>query len=110
MNLTAPENNNRTLLQNALQKTAVIGAIFSLVFLGSLIVNGYNQYVSGAGEYTRITELKQQLLSQPDNEELIKEIRELDRDYRGDKLRQIDFSNLASLMLLISILVTVGAL
>ncbi len=51
-----------------------------------------------------------QLLSQPDDEGLIKEIRELDRDYRSSKLRQIDFSGMAALMLLISAAVTFGAL
>ena len=105
-----PENNNNSQLQSVLKKTGVIGAIFSLVFLGVLIVNGYQQYVSSENEYSRITELKQQLLSQPDNETLIKNIRELDRDYRADKLRQIDFSGLASLMLLISAIVTIGAI
>lgn len=106
----APETSERIKLQHILKNAAVIGAIFSLVFLGLLIVNGYQQYVSGSNEYSIITDLKQQLLSQPDNETLIKRIRELDRDYRVDKLRQIDFSNLTSLMLLISVIVTIGAL
>lgn len=110
MILKTPESNNSIQLQDMLKKAAVVGGIFSLVFLVMLIINGYQQYVSGANDYTRITELKQQLLSQPDDEALLKEIRELDRDYRADKLRQIDFSNLASLMLLISVIVTIGAL
>ena len=110
MTLTAPESNNVGNLKNVLQKTAVTGAIFTLVFLVLMIVNGYQQYVSGSDQYTLITELKQQLLTQPDDEALIKEIRELDRDYRADKLRQIDFSGMVSLMLLISAAVTIGAL
>lgn len=107
---TAPDIINRIHLQNVLKKAAVVGVIFSLVFLVLLIINGYQQYVSVSNEYTVITELKQQLLSQPDNETLIKKIRDLDRDYRADKLRQIDFSNLTSLMLLISVIVAIGAL
>ena len=110
MNSIAPEDNNRTQLQKVLQKTAVAGAIFSFVFLVVLIVNGYQQYVSGTKEYSEITDLKVQLLSQPDDETLIKQIRELDRDYRSNKLRQIDFSGLASLMLLISTIITIGAI
>ena len=110
MNSITPENSNRTQLQNVLRATAVIGMIFSLVFLGLLIINGYRQYVTSANEYSEITDLKVQLLSQPDDEGLIKEIRELDRDYRSSKLRQIDFSGMAALMLLISAAVTFGAL
>ena len=110
MNTIAPEKNNRTQLQKVLQNTAVVGAIFSMVFLGMLIVNGYQEYVSGSKEYSDITDLKVQLLSKPDDETLIKQIRELDRDYRSNKLRQIDFSGLASLMLLISTAITIGAI
>ena len=106
----ASESNNVTQLQRVLQTTAVVGAIFTLVFLGLLIVNGYQQYVSGTGEDAELTVLKQQLLNQPDNETLIKRIREQDRDYRADKLRQLDFSGLGSLMLLISAAITIGAL
>jgi outer membrane protein assembly factor BamB len=106
----APQSNNVTQLQKVLQATAIVGAIFSLVFLVLMIVNGYQQYVSSAGVETELTDLKQQLLNQPDDETLIKRIRELDRDYRADKLRQIDFSGLGSLMLLISAMITIGAL
>ena len=107
--MTAPAFDKKTELQRTLQTAAVVGAIFSIVFLVMLIVNGYRQYVTGAEAYSRITDLKLQLLRQPDDEVLIKEIRELDRDYRADKLRQIDFSGLASLMLLISVVATIGA-
>lgn len=110
MILKAPETNHRIQLLDGLLKAAAVGTIFSLVFLGLLISNGYQQYVSGLNDYAEITQLKRQLLSQPDDEALIKKIRELDRDYRADKLRQIDFSGTAALMLLISVIVTIGAL
>jgi len=108
MTSKTPENNN-VKLQKVLQTTAVVGAIFTLVFLGLLIINGYQQYVSGSDVATKLTDLKQQLLSQPDDETIITRIRELDRDYRADKLRQLDFSDLGSLMLLISVAVTICA-
>ncbi len=110
MTLMAPESNVKTELQRALRTAAVVGAIFSIVFLAMLIINGYQQYVTGSKEYSEITDLKLQLLSKPDDETLIKQIRELDRDYRAGRLRQIDFSGLASLMLLISAAVTIGSL
>ena len=110
MTMTSPESGKKIQLRNVPRKIAVVGGIFSVVFLALLIVNGYQQYVSGSREYSDITGLKHQLLSSPDNKDLIKEIRDLDRDYRGNKLRQIDFSGLASLMLLISAAVTIGAI
>jgi len=109
MTSIASDSNNKTQLRQVLKAMAVVGAIFSLAFLGLLIVNGYQQYVSGAGVETELTALKQQLLSQPDDETLIGRIRDLDRDYRADKLRQIDFSGLGSLMLLISVMIAIGA-
>ena len=105
-----PQSNHVTHLRRVLQATAVVGAIFTLVFLGLLIVNGYQQHVSGTEESTELTTLKQQLLNEPDNETLIQRIREQDRDYRTNKLRQLDFSGLGSLMLLISAAITIGAL
>jgi outer membrane protein assembly factor BamB len=110
MNGITTDSSNRPQLQRVLKTTAVVGAIFSLVFLGLLIVNGFQQYVSGSKEYSEITGLKQELLKHPDSEALIKEIRELDRDYRANKLRQIDFSGLASVLLLISSVITIGAI
>ncbi len=110
MNEITPESIKKTEVQRALRATAVAGVIFSIVFLVMLIINGYQQYVSGSKRYSDITELKQALLKQPDNEDMIKQIRELDRDYRSNRLRQIDFSSLASLMLLIGTAVTIGAL
>ncbi|MFC1838226.1 PQQ-binding-like beta-propeller repeat protein [Thermodesulfobacteriota bacterium] len=110
MTLTVPESNNVKQLRKVLRATAVAGGIFTLVFLGLLIVNGYYQYVTGSGVETELTTLKEQLLRQPDSETLITRIRELDRDYRADKLRQLDFSGLGSLLLLISAAVTIGAI
>lgn len=106
----SPEIKDTSHMQNAAKTVAVIGAVFSLVFLILLIINGYQQYVKTGGAAARLTDLKQQLLAEPDNENLIEEIRELDRDYRADKLRQLDFANLGSLMLLISAAVTIGAM
>lgn len=108
MTSKSPENNSLN-LQKVLLNITLVGAIFTLVFLILLIINGYQQYVTGSGTATEITELKQQLLSQPDNESLITSIRELDRDFRRGKLRQLDFADLGSLMLLISFLITVCA-
>lgn len=102
--------NDREQLKKTLHAGAVTGGIFTLVFLAMLIINGYQQYVSGSESAARLTDLKHQLLSQPDNEDIIAGIRELDREYRAEKLRQLDFSGTGSVMLLLSAVITIGAL
>ena len=97
-------------LRQIVQAMAVVGAVFTLVFLGLMIVNGYKQYMSGPREEENLTIRKQQLLQQPDNETLINTIREQDRTIRANKLRQLDFAGLAALMLLVSAAITIGAL
>lgn len=92
------------------QAIAVVGAIFTLIFLGLMIFNGYQQYVSGPQDEAFLTEQKQQLYKEPDNKTLINTIRKQDRRIRANKLRQLDFAGLAGLMLLISAAITVGAL
>lgn len=106
----APQSNNTQQRRNTAQAIAVVGAIFTLVFLCLMIINGYQQYVSGPQDETFLTEQKQQLLKEPDNETLINTIREQDRSIRANKLRQLDFAGLAALMLLISAAITIGAL
>ncbi len=88
---------------------AVVGMVFTLVFLTLLILNGYRQYVSGPREEARLTAWKQQLLQEPDNETLMTSIRERDRHYRAGKLRQLDFAGRGGLLLLLSGIITFGA-
>ena len=106
----APQSDSIAQQRRAAQAIAVVGAVFTLVFLGLMIVNGYRQYVSGARVEANLTVLKQQLLKTPDNEALINTIREQDLTFRANKLRQLDFAGLAGLMLLISAAITIGAM
>jgi outer membrane protein assembly factor BamB len=106
----APQLDKAAQRRNVVQTMAVVGAVFTLVFLGLMIVNGYRQYVLGPRDEANLTIQKQQLLQQPDNETLINTIRDQDRSIRANKLRQLDFAGLASLMLLISAAITIGAL
>jgi outer membrane protein assembly factor BamB len=106
----APQSDSSAQRRQVAQAIAVVGMIFTLVFLTLMIVNGYRQYVSGPRADADLTIRKQQLLQQPDNETLINTIREQDRSIRADKLRQLDFAGLAGLMLLLSAAITIGAL
>jgi outer membrane protein assembly factor BamB len=105
-----PQSDKAAQQRQVAQAIAVVGAIFTLVFLGLMIVNGYQLYVSVPRLEAALTIRKQQLLQQPDNETLINSIREQDRSIRANKLRRLDYAGLAGLMLLISAAITIGAL
>lgn len=89
---------------------AVVGTVFTLVFLSLMVVNGYQQYVTGTQDETRLTLQKQQLLQDPDNEALVETIRRQDLAIRSNKLRRLDFAAMGGLMLLVSAIITFGAL
>jgi outer membrane protein assembly factor BamB len=110
MTVKTSQSDESAQLRQVVQAIAVIGLIFTLVFLGLMIVNGYRQYVSAPRMDANLDILKEQLLQQPDNETLINMIREQDRSVRADKLRQLDFAGVGSLMLLLSAAVAIGAL
>jgi outer membrane protein assembly factor BamB len=105
-----PQSDRVAKQQQIVQAIAVVGIIFTLVFLCLMIVNGYRQYVSNPREDANLTIEKQQLLQQMNNESLITTIRDQDRSIRADKLRRLDFAGMGSLMLLISAAVAIGAL
>jgi len=92
------------------QSVAAVGGVFTLAFLILMIINGYRHYVIGAREEALLTLQKQQLLQHPEDDALLVRIRIRDQDIRSDKLQQLDFTAMASLMLLISASVTVGGI
>jgi outer membrane protein assembly factor BamB len=105
-----PQSDSVAQQRQLAQAIAVVGIIFTLVFLCLMIVKGYRQYMSATRADANLTVRKQQLLQQPDNKTLIETIREQDRTVRASKLRQIDFTGMGSLMLLLSAAVAIGAL
>ena len=105
----SPQSDSSTQLQQVAQAAAVVGTVFSLVFLGLMIVNGYRQYVVGTRAETHLTVLKQQLLREPDDASLVDEIRQKDLAIRSNKLRQLDFTGMGALMLLVSAAATIAA-
>lgn len=100
---------NATQLRHVAQASAVVGTVFTLVFLVLMIANGYRQYVVGTREETHLTAQKRQLLQEPGNTALADEIRRRDLTIRANKLRQLDFTGMGALMLLVSTAITVGA-
>jgi len=96
-------------MQQVARASAVVGTVFTLAFLGLMIVNGYRQYVVGTRAETHLTDLRRQLVREPENTVLLDEIRQKDLAIRANRLRQRDFTSMAAVMLLVSAAVTVGA-
>lgn len=88
--------------------TGTAAAVFTFVFLGLLVHNGYQQYVLGTARENNLTEQKRQLLQDPENLSLVTEIRQEDLTLRRNKLRQLHTSQRAGLMALVGALIAFG--
>jgi len=106
---STPKPDSAAQLQQVAQAAAVVGTTFALVFLCLMIANGYRQYAVGVQKEAQLTALKQKLLREPDNTTLVNDIRHRDLALRANKLRQLDFTSMGALMLLISAATAVSA-
>jgi len=89
----------------AARNTAVVGAVFSAVFALLLVVNLIGSAVTGPSRENTLAELKLKLQTDPTNEELRAQIRQLDLRIRQDRIWRLDFARRAAFMLLGSVVV-----
>jgi len=68
------------------KKTAVVGAVFGGVFAVVLVANLIGSAVIGPAREIRLDAMKLRVQKEPDNEELLTEIRQLDLKIRRDRL------------------------
>jgi outer membrane protein assembly factor BamB len=85
--------------------TAVIGAIFSAIITTLLIANYFQSYVTNAKREKQWEALKVEIRSQPDNEQLISQIRRLDLQIRRCRIHGLDFSRKGGYLLLAAVTV-----
>jgi len=85
--------------------TAVIGAIFSAIITTLLIANYFQSYVTNAKREKQLEALKVEIRSQPDNEQLMSQIRQLDLQIRRCRIRGLDFSRKGGYLLLAAVMV-----
>jgi outer membrane protein assembly factor BamB len=93
----------------AARTTALIGAVFSAIFAGLLVVNLVGSAVLGPGHENKLAALKVQVQNEPGNQELLSEIRQLDLKIRRDRLWRLEFAYKGAFMLLGSVIVLVVA-
>jgi len=92
------------------KKTAVVGAVFGGVFAVVLVANLIGSAVIGPAREIRLDAMKLRVQKEPDNEELLTEIRQLDLKIRRDRLWRWAFGRKAAYMLLASVVVSlIGA-
>jgi outer membrane protein assembly factor BamB len=101
---------NKTLLNNIALVTAVVCGTFSLFVAFQLISNSINTENADPLNMELIEELRQQLRSEPSNDLLKKEIRDLDLLARRTFFSSVSLQNNGALLLLISIIATLIAL
>lgn len=82
--------------------TAVIAAIFSLIIFSFLVVNYVQGRVVGTKQETQLENLKIEIRSRPDDEQLLSQIRQLDLRIRQQRIRRFDRSRKGGYLLVSS--------
>lgn len=85
--------------------TAIIAAVFSLFIILILIINYIQTRVVGTQQETQLENLKIEIRSRPDDEQLLSQIRQLDLQIRQQRIRRLDRSRKGSYLLLGSVAV-----
>lgn len=93
----------------AMRTTAFVGAVFSAIFAGLLVVNLVGSAIIGPARENKLAALKVQVQKEPGNQELLSEIRQLDLKIRRDRLWRLEFAYTGTFMLLGSVVVLVVA-
>jgi outer membrane protein assembly factor BamB len=89
--------------------TAVVGGGFSVVFVALLVANFIGSAVLGPSRENKLAAMKLRVQKEPENQELLAEIRRLDLKIRRDRLWRLAFARNAAFMLLGSVVVLLVA-
>ncbi len=84
---------------------AIIGGVFAVIVSGLLVLNYAKSRIVEPKREEKLEAMKMQLRVQPEDEQLISQIRQLDLKIRQDRIRRWDFNLKGSWMLLGSIVV-----
>jgi outer membrane protein assembly factor BamB len=95
----------KTPWNQAAQRAAVIAGVFSIIVLGLLVINYLQIKLLDPVRFERLENLKVLLLDQPNDDQLLSQIRELDLRIRKDEIKRLDFSRRGSMLLLGSVAV-----
>jgi len=85
--------------------TSIIGAAFSLIVLTLLVVNFFQTSVTLPKWEEQLQTLKEEIRNNPDDQQLLSRIRQLDLQIRRNRIRRLDFSYKGTFLLFSSVAV-----
>jgi len=85
--------------------TAVVCAVFSLIVLSLFVINYVRGRIIDLRWETQFENLKIELRRNPDDKQLLLQIRQLDLQFRQDRIRRLDFSRKGSYLLFGSVVI-----
>jgi outer membrane protein assembly factor BamB len=88
-------------------QTAVVGGVFALVVAALLAVNYVQRTVFDERRIAELDRLKIEILSRPNDGQLMGRIRQLDLEVRRDRIRRVDFSRKGGWLLAAGLVVMV---
>ncbi len=94
--------NNSSALAEVAVATAMVGGAFSVIILALIAVNHFQRAVVLPRREQKLESLKLELRSQPTDEQLISQIRQLDLRIRQLRIRRQDFASSGAYLLLAS--------
>ena len=90
--------------------TAIISAVFSTVICAFLLMNYGRSKMVGTTEETTLADLRLEIRSKPNDEQLLYQIRQFDLQLRQQRIRAIDRARKGSYFLLGSVIVFIISL
>ena len=90
--------------------TAVLSAVFSIVVCAFIFMNYGRSKMVGTAEETALADLRLEIRSKPDDEQLLSRIRQFDLQVRQQRIRALDRSRKGSYLLLSGVVVFIISL
>ena len=90
--------------------TAVLSGVFSIVVCALLLMNYGRSKMVGTAEETAMADLRLEIRSKPDDEQLLSRIRQFDLQVRQQRIRAVDRSHKGSHLLLCGVVVFIISL
>ena len=89
---------------------AIAAAVVALLAVGVLMTNYVKGLIVEPGREENITSLKEIIVNQPNNEQLISHLRQKDLEFRRDRFIRVDMSRMAGYLLLAAMVVMVACI
>ncbi len=90
--------------------TAVLSAVFSIAVCAFMLMNYGRSKMVGTAEETALTDLRSEIRSKPDDEQLLSRIRQFDLQFRTQRIHALDRARKGSYLLLCGVVIFIISL